>query len=179
MLTLNSVNHGTTKRDKNRYCGPAVISALTGITTAEAARRIREHTGRRQITGTWGDEIKPVFADLGVRMTPARFDAFDGSLRPDLLIEMLSVETQRQHEADQRGSAMTFAAWLKATEGERTGDQVFLLTSGKHWVLVQRDSFVCGLTGDVVSVDHPKVKRRARVASFWMMNPISDQQAAA
>ena len=47
MLTLNSVNHGTAKRDKNRYCGPAVISALTGITTAEAARRIREHTGRR------------------------------------------------------------------------------------------------------------------------------------
>lgn len=178
MLTLNSVNHGTAKRDKNRYCGPAVISALTGITTAEAARRIREHTGRRQITGTWGDEIKPVFADLGVRMTPARIDE-RGYLMSDLLIEMLSVETQRQHEADQRGSAMTFAAWLKATEGERTGDQVFLLTSGRHWVLVQRDSFVCGLTGDVVSVDDPKVKRRARVARFYLMDQISDQQAAA
>ena len=178
MLTLNPVNHGTTKRDKNRFCGPAVISALTGITTGEAARRIREHTGRRQITGTWGDEIKPVFADLGVRMTPARIDE-RGSLMSDLLIEMLDVKAQRRHEADQRGSAMTFAAWLKATEGERSSDQVFLLTSGKHWVLVQRDSFVCGLTGDVVSVDDPKVKRRARVARFYLMDQINDQQAAA
>ena len=113
MLTLNSVNHGTTKRDKTRFCGPAVISALTGITTGEAARRIREHTGRRQITGTWGDEIKPVFADLGILMTPARIDE-DGYLRLDLLIEMLDVKVQRRHEADQRGTGMTFAAWLKA-----------------------------------------------------------------
>ena len=178
MLQLNAVNHGTTKRDKNRFCGPAVISALTGITTGEAARRIREHTGRRQITGTWGDELKPVFADLGIRMTPARIDE-DGYLRLDLLVEMLDVKAQRRHEADQRSTGMTFAAWLKATERERSDGQVFLLTSGRHWVLVQRDSFVCGLTGEVVSVDHPKVKRRARVASFWMMNPISDQQAAA
>ena len=178
MLTLNSVNHGTTKRDKNRFCGPAVISALTGITTAEAARRIREHTGRRQITGTWGDEIKPVFADLGVQMTPARIDA-DGYLRLDLLVEMLDVKARRRHHADQRGTGMTFAAWLKATEGERSDGQVFLLASGHHWVLVQRDSFVCGRTGEVVGFDHPKVKRRARVASFWMMNPISDQQAVA
>lgn len=179
MLTLNSVNHGTTKRDKNRFCGPAVISALTGITTAEAARRIREHTGRRQITGTWGDEIKPVFADLGIRMTPARIDDSDGRLRLDLLLEMLDVKDQRRHQHNQRGSGMTFAAWLKATEGERSGDQVFLLSSGHHWVLVQRDSFVCGLTGDVVSVDDPKVKRRARVSGFWLMDQINNQQAAA
>ena len=178
MLQLNAVNHGTTKRDKNRFCGPAVISALTGITTGEAARRIREHTGRRQITGTWGDEIKPVFADLGILMTPARIDE-DGYLRLDLLIEMLDVKARRRHEADQRGTGMTFAAWLKATERERSDGQVFLLTSGRHWVLVQRDSSVCGLTGEVVGFDHPKVKRRARVASFWMMNPVSDQQAAA
>lgn len=178
MLTLNSVNHGTTKRDKNRFCGPAVISALTGITTAEAARRIREHTGRRQITGTWGDEIKPVFADLGVQMTPARIDG-NGYLISDLLIEMLDVKAQRRHQADQRGSGMTFAAWLKATERERSGNQVFLLSSGHHWVLVQRDNFVCGKTGEVVSVDHPKVKRRARVSGIWLMNQINDQQAAA
>jgi hypothetical protein len=44
---------------------------------------------------------------------------------------------------------------------------------------VQRDSFVCGLTGDVVSVDDPKVKRRARVASFYLMDQINDQQEAA
>lgn len=179
MLTLNAVNHGTTKRDKNRFCGPAVISALTGITTGEAARRIREHTGRRQITGTWGDELAPVFADLGIRMTPARIDE-DGYVMTDLLSEvLLSVKERRQREADQRGSAMTFSAWLKATERDRRGDQVFLLTSGRHWVLVQRDSFVCGLTGEVVSVDHPKVKRRARVAAFWLMDQADDLRSAA
>ena len=175
MLYLNEVNHGTTKRDKNRFCGPAVISALTGITTAEAARRIREHTGRRQVTGTWGDELAPVFADLGViRMTPARIDE-DGFLMFDLLVEILDVKAQRRYEADQRGSAMTFSAWLKATERERQSDQVFLLTSGRHWVLVQGDSFVCGLTKRVVDVKDPQVKQRARVARFWLM----DQMAAA
>ena len=35
ILKMRAINHGTRKADKNRYCGPAVISSLTGITTAE------------------------------------------------------------------------------------------------------------------------------------------------
>lgn len=39
-LQIKPVNHGKVKADKNRYCGPSAISAITGMTTGEAARLI-------------------------------------------------------------------------------------------------------------------------------------------
>jgi hypothetical protein len=33
-INIKPVNHGTTKADKNRYCGPSAISIITGMTTA-------------------------------------------------------------------------------------------------------------------------------------------------
>ena len=51
-LKIKSINHGETKADKNRYCGPAVISAITGMTTGEAARLIRHVSGRKSIKGS-------------------------------------------------------------------------------------------------------------------------------
>jgi len=41
----------------NRYCGPAAISALTGITTTDAARLLRHVTGRRSITGVYCSDV--------------------------------------------------------------------------------------------------------------------------
>ena len=36
---IRPINHGTVRADRNRYCGPAVISAITGICTGDAARQ--------------------------------------------------------------------------------------------------------------------------------------------
>ena len=35
--------------DHNRYCGPAVISAVTGMNTGEAARLIRSISGQKAV----------------------------------------------------------------------------------------------------------------------------------
>ena len=54
-LKLGPVVHGT---DKNRYCGPSVISAVTSLTTGEAARLIRMQSGKRSVKGTSTMEVK-------------------------------------------------------------------------------------------------------------------------
>ena len=38
----------------NRYCGPAAISIISGLDTAQATALLRERTGRRTITGKIG-----------------------------------------------------------------------------------------------------------------------------
>ena len=121
-----------------------------------SARAAREHTGRRQITGTWG-ELKPVFADLGMNdASPDRRGRLSRSPL-DLLVEMLDVKAQRRHETGQRSTGMVRrVAHGHRARAQRRQHQVFLLTSGRHWVLVQRDSFVCGLTGEVVRLRPPE-----------------------
>ena len=46
-MTLNRI-----KRDGNKYCGPAAISAVVGIDTGHAAQVIRQVGNRRSVKGT-------------------------------------------------------------------------------------------------------------------------------
>ena len=61
--TLNRV------KGRNGYCGPAVISAITGCSTDDAARSIRENTGRGRITGVTDCELAITMAEFGFRVT--------------------------------------------------------------------------------------------------------------
>ena len=45
-MKIKAVNNSTS--DRNRYCGPAVISAVTGMVTGEAARLIRHVSGQKK-----------------------------------------------------------------------------------------------------------------------------------
>ena len=64
-LKLGPVNHGT---DKNRYCGPSVISAVTSLTTGEAARLIRMQSGKRSVKGTSTMEVKRALKACNIEM---------------------------------------------------------------------------------------------------------------
>lgn len=135
MLKLNPVN-----RDGNRYCGPAVISALTRCTTNEASRLIRSVNGKRSVKGTsYGDLI----ASLSLCGISANL--------------LYKYQTQRP----------TLAKWLEQTEQLRKPGRVFLICAGNHYQLVSSDGYVCGIVRDVVEVTHSRVKRRARVAVVW------------
>lgn len=124
----------------NSYCGPAVISALTQCTTDEASRLIRSINGKRSVKGTsYGD----VIASLDLC-----------GIRANLLYKY---QTQKP----------TLAGWLDQTEHLRKPGRVFLIAAGRHWQLISSDTFVCGITSDVVDVTHDKVKRRSRVAAVW------------
>ena len=63
-LKLRAIKDGS---DMNRYCGPSVISALTDLTTGEAARLIRKQGGRNRIMGTYTSEMRRALQALARR----------------------------------------------------------------------------------------------------------------
>ena len=144
-LTIKSVNHQ--RGDTNRYCGPAVISAITGMATGEAARLIRHVGGRKAIRGSSVREVTDALAMCGIK---SEYQSFDMKLG--------------------RSTGPTLAAWLKATVKERTADRVFLIIAGWHWQLVQGRRIVCGILGRPTSVRDKRVKRRARVANVYELH---------
>jgi hypothetical protein len=144
-LTIKSVNHQ--RGDTNRYCGPSVISAITGMATGEAARLIRHVGGRKAIRGSSVREVTDALAMCGIK---SEYQSFGMKLS--------------------RSTGPTLAAWLKATVKERTANRVFLIVAGHHWQLVQGRRIVCGILGSPTSVRDKRVKRRARVANVYELH---------
>jgi hypothetical protein len=143
-VNIKSVNHGNTAADRNRYCGPAVISAVTGMTTGEAARLIRYVGGRKSIKGSTTHEVIRSLEMCGIRGQHKTFG--------------LTLD---------RSSGVTLAGWLKATVKERTANRVFLIVAGWHWQLVQGRRYVCGILGSPASIKDKRIKRRARVSEVY------------
>ena len=141
-LKIRNVTPGTNKQNSNRYCGPAVISSLTGMTTGEAAKLIRHVSNRQRVRGTCTWEIIASLRLCRIRVADRYFYSSD-CRRP------------------------TVAKWLKDTVKIRDAKRVFLLAAGYHWLLVQGRRYVCGRTKEIVSIRDPKVKRRARVREVW------------
>jgi len=142
-LNIKPVLH--VKGDKNRYCGPSVISAITGINTGEAARLIRHVGGRRSVKGSYTYEVKEALEMCGIRSQWEHFGL--------------------QLSGSNRGP--TLAAWLRHTKKERTAKRVFLIVAGWHYQLVQGRRIVCGILGEPTSIRGKRVKRRARVSNVW------------
>lgn len=126
----------------NRFCGPAALSIIAGIDTAEAAAVIRHVSRKRSVTGTTHWEVLRSLSLLGYRA--------DSALRVDPL---------------NRKTNPTLAAWLKSDE--RDGKALYLVAAGYHWQVVQGRRFCCGITKDIVSIRDEKVKRRARVTAVF------------
>lgn len=141
----------TRNKGGNRYCGPAVISALTGCDTDFAARLLRMAGGRTSIKGSSYAEVLDVLLWHG--------------------IEVVSRDTWFHRDRP------TLAQWLASTVNERTPGKVFLIAAGNHWQLVSGRRYVCGRTGTVVSVraKHKGLKRRARVESVWELGLTHDR----
>tara|TARA_R110002020_G_scaffold260128_3_gene474340 strand:- start:11539 stop:12270 length:732 start_codon:yes stop_codon:yes gene_type:complete len=146
-LNIKPVNHGKTKADRNRYCGPAVISSITGMATGEASRLIRHVSGRKAITGSSVREVTDALEMCGIK---SKYQSFGMKLG--------------------RSKGPTLAGWLKATVKERNADRVFLIIAGWHWQLVQGRRIVCGILGSPTSVRDKRVKRRARVANVYELH---------
>ena len=135
MLHIQNV---TRKPRGNRFCGPAAISALTGLDTDQTAALIREISGRRQVTGTRASHMLDVLSHCG--LSAARVPG---------------------------ANRQTLAAWLANNEYRLNPGRVYLIVAGHHWQLVECDSYVCGIVKEVVPVTHKKVKRRARVTEVY------------
>ena len=140
-LKLHAVNHG---KDKNRYCGPSAISAVTKLTSGEAARLIRKQSGKRSVKGTSTSDIRRALEACNIKMHAVPSPEGTHFSRTD---------------------GITLARWLKLTRSR--GSKIFLLAAGNHWQLVSGRRYVCGLTKDIVSIRDKKVKRRARVSKVY------------
>ena len=144
-LNIKPVLH--VKGDKNRYCGPSVVSAITGMNTGEAARMIRHVGGRRSVKGSYDWEVREVLERCGIRSVRETFGLKLGYSK-----------------------GPTLAAWLRHTVKERTAKRVFLIVAGRHYQLVQGRRIVCGILGEPTSVRDKRVKRRARVAKVYELH---------
>ena len=128
------------KMEGNKYCGPAVVSSILGVTSGEAARLIRLQTGKRMVKGTRVSELITTLAAYNVTLAPVPLP------RPS-------------------GKRLTLAAWLR--NRNRDSKQLYVVLAGNHYQLVQGRRFTCGIVKEIVSIKHPKVKRRASVAKVF------------
>jgi hypothetical protein len=138
--TLKPVKRAT--KGHNRFCGPAALSIIAGIDTAEASAVIRHVSRKRSVKGTSNWDILRSLALLGFKASSAA------------KVDPLNLKTNP-----------TLAAWLKSDE--RDGQSLYLIAAGYHWQVVQGRRFCCGITKDIVSIRDEKVKRRARISGVW------------
>jgi len=131
---------------KNRYCGPAAISIISGISTGEAAKLLRVITGARAIRGVWTLDLEMSLEDLGYELLPYY---------------------SPRHDSVPRKDRPTLARWLKQTKDNRTSGRVFLIVAGHHFQVVSGRRYCCGRTNKIVSIRDELVKRRARVAEAY------------
>lgn len=139
-LKIQTIKDG---KDKNRFCGPSVISALTDLTTGEAARLIRLQTGARKVTGTDTREVRQALLACNISMSACHYPGLSRTTGP------------------------TLAAWLRMSKEDRTPGRIFLIVAGWHWQIVSGRRYTCGRVRDIVSIRDKRVKRRARVAEVY------------
>ena len=135
-MKIKPVTHIST--DRNRYCGPAVISAVTGMNSGEAARLIRSVSGQRAVRGAHTTHVRRAMKLCGIQ-------SIYRSCTPKI----------------------TLAAWLRESKDMRTTGRVFLVVAGLHFQLIEGRRYVCGRTPDIVSIKDKQVKRRARVEEVY------------
>lgn len=132
----------------NRWCGPAVISFISGISTDEASLLVRSQTGRRKVTGIYTAEVDRALRALGYKLS--------------------TLQTFK------KGKKPTLAGWLRDSVEIRKPGRVFLISAGNHWQLITGRRYACGIVGEIVSIKHPKVKRRARVEAVYEVHEMWD-----
>ena len=131
---------------KNRYCGPAAISIISGISTGEAAKLLRYIAGDRAIRGVWLRDLEMALQDLGYDLLPYH---------------------SPRHGGVSRKERPTLTRWLKGTKTSRTSGRVFLIVAGNHYQVVSGRRYCCGRAEKIVSIRDGVVKRRARVTEAY------------
>jgi len=130
---------------KNSFCGPAAISAITGVPTEIAADLMRQHYGRSAIKGSHANEVGHALRQLGFSLQHA--------LEPEI-----NVTGER-----------TYAQWCRNTARSR-GRRTFLLAYGNHWAVVQGRKHFCSQRKEGCSQKVAPM-RRGRVTKAFEVVP--------
>jgi hypothetical protein len=164
-MNIHPVN--SPKNDANKYCGPAAISILTGMTTGEAARLLRQVSGKTLIKGTHAWQVLQALYRCGLtsRRMPAKVTCKEVTRKANFLCRGGTYTVTK--------GEWTLAQWLKKTVTQRTAGRVFLVAAGHHWLIITGRRYCCGITKEIVSITDDKVKRRARVTEVYEIMPMA------
>lgn len=131
-------------RGRNRYCGPAVVAALTGKTTDEAAFLLRQATGRGRILS-----VRPIEL-IGV-------------------LESLNFLVERFQLFDLKRDGPILKQWLQAFTAPGMG--AFLVATVGHFQIVSRGVLACSRQQTPVHwKDIPDRRLTKRVRAVWMVH---------
>lgn len=121
-------------RGRNRYCGPAAVSAITGCTTDEAARLMRQRSGRRAIKGAYHYEVTAALRALGFgfrrRMDLEATAAPPRGKRGRRDMSLGTLVDRFPGFFDRTRAVLIAVTWLR--RGRRVGH--YLAISGAWWV---------------------------------------------
>lgn len=148
-MKIYPVTHG--KNDKNKWCGPAAISILTGMNTGEAARLLRIVNGGRPVKGTLDAHMGRALRLCNVSMRPIAHWYKDKK-------------------------APTLTQWLKDSVSLRTAGRVFVVAAGHHWQVITGRRYCCSMVQEIVGLKHEKVMRRARVEAVYEISVARSQK---
>lgn len=154
-----------------RWCGPGVLSVLSGLDYDEIERRIndlRGEPGDKRVKGMMLIEIKEMIEELGL-----------------VWVEMPQLTVDGQYTARYTNGATakckvkrvpTFIRWLRETREVR-GDDVYMIFTGNHVMLAQGDMVVDNCTRGPVPYEKANHRRRARIICALCI--LKDEEIAA
>ena len=135
----------------NTFCGPAVISYLTGMNTTTAA--------------------------ACARMTCPSLKVVKGLRVVTMLqtLKRLGFQVDRVLTLNWGETKPTLNQWLKGSKDMRTAGRVFLVVAGNHYQLVTGRRYACGITGEIVGLSDKRIAKLARVQCVYEIIPREDQ----
>lgn len=179
MLKIKAVKHG--KHNYNRYCGPGAISAITGITAENAAKRIADHKGYSQakqksfaknakrtgkgygVVGTSVTTMRSVLRDLG-------YKTIEQIAKPSETMSGYDFEVNTGAEPrglDENGYLLPCQTLTQWDNNRKRTTDLYLIALTTHYVVVQGDKIVDNQIITPRSLAGGKHYRRARVQQVF------------
>lgn len=157
-MKIHKVTHDDTlvgpDGQRQGWCGPAAISAITGRTAECAAAWINHSARRRQplhykVRGTWAWEVRMALECLGYTMR--------NQVVPKGELRRIGRGTSRRP---------TFAQWMRSKARDRS--KMYLVAAGEHWMVVKGTKVVCSAQPDGVTTGKSR-KRRCLVTEVYLV----------
>jgi hypothetical protein len=137
-------------RGRNTYCGPAVVSALTGLRTEDTARLLRAVSGESRAVGITPPVLLQALQALKFHVE--RYQVIPFEARPYPLGDWLAT------------APVIDGAWLIATDSSRPKYR------GGHWQVVAGGELACSYYRDPVLIgDLRKRHRRQSLLAVWFV----------
>lgn len=128
------------KVNGSRYCGPVVLSAVTGIGTKELGVLIRAKNRQiKAVKGIWNSDLLGVLDHFSVRYTPA-----PRSFKP-----------------------CVFRTWL---QDYRAKDKTYIVCLTDHYVAVRNDDIICTQFGGKITPIASSKHLGKRVKQYWVID---------